>query len=277
MSLIPLTGDNKKLKVVFVGAHPDDAEIHFGGTALKYKKLNHDVTIISMTDGSAGHHVDFGDKIAQRRKKETQNIENEFGFKYIIMDNPDGRLSPTVEIREELIKIIRQEKPDVVVTHRTSDYHADHRATALLVQDLAYLISVPGIVPDIQRLENNPVILFHNDNFSYPKPFVPHIIVDITDVFEMKIKAIARHESQVFEWLPFVEKYLDEIPEKYEDRLEFLKEKWGNYLNVKRHLDILRKSNSSADYLEAFEISEYGGRIDKSNYRQYMPFGVWGV
>lgn len=83
----------------------------------------------------------------------------------------DGRLTPSLEARETLMRTIRNFKPDVIFTNRACDYHPDHRATGQLVQDCSYLMGVPAICPDTPVLRKTPTILYWADGFTDPKPF----------------------------------------------------------------------------------------------------------
>lgn len=268
-----------KLSILFIGAHPDDADIQFGGTALRYLQLGHTVNYVSATNGSAGHQSIGGGVLAQRRYKETQAVAQYLGINYIVLDNPDGELQPTIETRKQFIKIIREVRPHLIVTHRPNDYHADHRSTSLTVQDAAYLLCVPNILPLTPRLEFNPVIVYHQDHFTKPAPFTPEVIVDITTVIDRKIEALSLHESQVYEWLPFVEGYLNQVPSAKNERLQWLKTQWARPELAAQFRAQLRPGTSAellkdAQFVEAFERCEYGSRLTHENVDKFFPFGV---
>lgn len=270
------TNSTNKLHFMFIGAHPDDADIESGGTAIKYLNAGHQVTFVSMTNGDCGHQTESGVALAHRRREESQAVADFLGIEYIVFENHDAELQPTIENRNELIKLVREKKPNIIVTHRSNDYHTDHRNTSILVQDMAYLLAVPNVCPLIPRLTYTPIILFHQDIYSKPYPFEPEILVDISDVFEKKIQSLSLHESQVYEWLPFIENYLDEVPLDKNNRLNWLKTKWDNPGNVLRFLDKMNSlGQRNCKYLEAFEISEYGGRLTQENFKSLIPFGVW--
>ncbi|MBI1280610.1 MAG: PIG-L family deacetylase [Anaerolineaceae bacterium] len=279
MGVIPNKENGNKLSVLFIGAHPDDADIQFGGTAIKYLQLGHTVNYLSMTNGDAGHQTQGGGALAQRRRGESQSVAEFLGINYFVLDNHDGELQPTVENRRKVIQIIREVKANLVITHRPNDYHADHRNTSLIVQDAAYLICVPNIVPFTPRLESNPVIVYHQDRFKKPYPFVPEVVVDITEVIDRKMQALAFHESQVFEWLPFIEGYLDEVPKQADERLAWLKAKWSNPVNMDEFLPELKPKFplevwNNIHYIEAFERCEYGGKLTHENVNTLFPFGT---
>lgn len=268
-----------KLNVLFVGAHPDDADIQFGGTAIKYVHLGHKVSYLTLTNGNAGHETLGAAALAQRRYHETQSVAKFLGINYFVLDNNDAELQATIENRKKVIRVIREVKAHLIITHRPNDYHADHRNTSLLVQDAAYLVCVPNVLPLTPRLEFNPVIVYHQDNFNKPGPFTPEIIVDITDVIDKKMEALSLHESQVFEWIPFIEGYLQEVPTDKSERVRWLKSRWGKQANVSQFLSALKEKEAAeqlkgAQYIEAFERCEYGTRLTHENVRRLFPFGI---
>jgi LmbE family N-acetylglucosaminyl deacetylase len=279
VGVIPNNENTEKLSVLFIGAHPDDADIQFGGTTIKYLELGHTVNYLSLTNGDAGHQTEGGGALAQRRHQESQAVAKFLGINYFVLDNHDAELQATVENRRKVIQIIREVKANLVITHRPNDYHADHRNTSLLVQDAAYLICVPNIVPFTPRLAFNPVIVYHQDHFKKPYSFIPEIIVDITDAFDRKMEALALHESQVYEWLPFIEGYAEVIPQEKGERLNWLKSKWANPANVNQFIPALKQKVSSdifnkIQHIEAFERCEYGGRLTHENVNTLFPFGI---
>ncbi len=279
MGVIPNKDNADQLSVLFIGAHPDDADIQFGGTAIKYLELGHTVNYLSMTNGDAGHQSQGGGALAQRRRNESQAVAEFLGINYFVLDNHDGELQATVENRRKVIQIIREVKADLVITHRPNDYHADHRQTSLLVQDAAYLICVPNVVPFTPRLESNPVIVYHQDRFKKPYPFVPEIIVDVTNENDKKMQALGFHESQVYEWLPFIEGYLPDVPEQADERLKWLSAKWSSFFEANALLKEAKmiatpESLSGFQYIEAFERCEYGGKLTHDNVKTLFPFGI---
>jgi N-acetylglucosamine malate deacetylase 1 len=279
MGVIPNQEIKGNLSVLFIGAHPDDADIQFGGTAIRYAQAGHTVSYLSVTNGDAGHQSEGGGVLARRRYKETQAVAQMLGINYFVLDNHDAELQATIENRKKVVKIIRDLKADLIITHRPNDYHADHRNTSLLVQDAAYLVCVPNFLPLTPRLEVNPVIVYHQDHFTKPYTFIPEIFVDITDVIDKKMEALACHESQVFEWIPFIEGYLADVPKERGERLRWLKTNWGNQANVHQFLPELKKkipleAFDKVQYIEAFERCEYGGRLTNENAQTLFPFGV---
>src|SRR5687768_10204017 len=140
------------LRLLILGAHPDDADYFAGGTAALYRRHGHTVRMVSVTDGGAGHHEAAGPGLIKRRRAEAAASGKVIGADYIVLDAPDGGLMPTLENRRILIRLIREFQPDLILTHRPNDYHPDHRYTSQLVQDASYMLTVPAVAPEIRHL-----------------------------------------------------------------------------------------------------------------------------
>lgn len=213
----------KQLRVMFIGAHPDDCDIHCGGLALKYVQAGHQVKFVSATDGGGGHHILSPEQVIRRRKKETEAVTKLTGIEYDVWDITDGELVADLQTRKRMVREIRKFDPDIIVCNRPNDYHVDHRNCAMLVQDASYLLIVPNFCPDTPAMKKTPVIAYWYDNFQNP-PFEADVAVAIDDVLDTKIELVACHESQLFEWLPYTKGRLDTVPEGREARIAWLHE-----------------------------------------------------
>ncbi len=195
----------ERLNVLAIGAHPDDCEIRVGGTAARFAEAGHRVKFVAVTEGSAGHHITSGPETALRRRGEAAEAGRRLGIAEVeVLPLADGYLEPTMANRLEIIRIIRQWKADIVITHRPNDYHADHRYTSVLVQDAAYLVLVPRVCPQVEVLRANPVFFYMEDAFQKPVRFTPSIVVDVAPSWQKKIAGLDAHASQFYEWLPWV-------------------------------------------------------------------------
>lgn len=265
----------EQLNIVVIGAHPDDCDIDAGGTAIQFAKLGHNVLFVSLTNGDAGHQEKGGGALAKIRTQEALEAGKRFGVSYDVLDNHDGELMPTLENRKKVIRIIRKWNADVVISNRPNDYHPDHRNTAILVQDAAYMVIVPNVVPEVAPLKKNPVFLYTQDRFKKPYPFEPDITVDIDDVLDQKIYAMSAHESQFFEWLPWTSGSLDQVPKSDKERLEWLKEwrKPSISEDMKKSLGKWYgdEKAKTIKYAEAFEICEYGRHPSDDEIRKLFP------
>lgn len=263
------------IRVIVIGAHPDDPDGDAGGTAILWAKMGHAVKFVAVTNGDAGHFEMGGGALAKRRIQEAMEAGRRFGVVYEVLDNHDGELTPDLEIRKEIIRLIREWKADVVITHRPNDYHPDHRYTAMLVQDAAYMVIVPNIAADTPPLRDNPVFLYAQDYFKKPNPFTPDIAVAIDDVIDQKIYATAAHESQYFEWLPWTSGRLDDVPADEKGRLEYLARRYRAGVSPDVREALIRwygkEKGSAVKYAEAFEICEFGRRPDEKEILRLFP------
>jgi LmbE family N-acetylglucosaminyl deacetylase len=265
-----------RLNVIAFGAHPDDCDQGAGGTAALWASLGHRVRFVSVTNGDAGHQAEGGGALAARRRAEAREAGRRIGVEYVVLDNHDGRLLPTVEVREQIIRQIRQWNADLVLAPRPNDYHPDHRYTGVLVQDAAYMVVVPNIAPDTPALRKNPVFMYFQDRFQSPEPFRPDVAVPIDSVFEKKIDMLDAHVSQMYEWLPWVDGILDQVPKDEPARRVWLRE-WRTRAITPAVRAALVRWYGAADgnavrHAEAFQICEYGTQPDEALLRRLFPF-----
>jgi LmbE family N-acetylglucosaminyl deacetylase len=270
----------ERLRVLVIGAHPDDPDFACGGTAIMWAAAGHVVKFVSTTNGDTGHHAIGGIELARRRQAEARSSAAVAGIaEYQVLDNHTGELEPTVENRRVLIRVIREFSPDLVLSHRPNDYHPDHRATGQLVMDASYILTVPNMVALTDSLPRQPVILSFADSFTRPCPFQADVVVGIDGVIERKLDMVDCHVSQVYEWLPFNQGVLAEVPagdadrrrwlaERYRERFEEPARRYRNKL-VERYGE---KRGQAMRFAEAFEVSEYGAQPDEKAIRRLFPF-----
>lgn len=266
----------EKLNIIVIGAHPDDPD-KVGGTAHKWALLGHNVLLVSLTSGDAGHQTLKPAKLAKVRREEARRAGEAIGVRYITLNNHDGKLMPTYKNRLEVIKLIREHKADLVIFPRPYDYHPDHRYTGTLVLDAAYMVTVPRILPKVPHLEKNPVFLYMSDGFVHPEPFKADVCVIIDDVIEKKIDMYHQHTSQMYEWLPYNRGGLAEVPKTDAERREWLGKTRKSSSNAGQYREKLielygEEKGSAARYCESFQDSGYGTRLTKDNIKKYFPF-----
>ena len=266
-------------RILVIGAHPDDCEIKCGGTAILWKKLGFTVRFVSATNGCSGHQSMTSAELAARRKIEAANAAKVIGIESQVLDHTDGSLEPTLANRKALIALIRQFNPDLILTHRPNDYHPDHRYTSQLVQDSAFSVTVPKIVPEVPPLRRNPTVMYLSDGFQKPIPFRPDIVVGIDEVLEQKVDMLHCHVSQFYEWLPWLDHEEDAIPKSDKARREWVKKKRmpldiSIATRFRETLNTLygRKTGSKFKYAEGFEACEYGGPLTPEKVKLLFPF-----
>jgi len=266
---------DKAIRIIMFGAHPDDCDQGGGGTAILLTSYGYKVKFVSVTNGDAGHQSQGGGVLAKRRIMEAKEAGKRFGVDYDVLDNHDGELLPTFDVRLQIIRKIREWNADVVIAPRPNDYHPDHRYTGVLIQDAAYMVAVPNVAADTPPLKKNPVFLYFQDRFQKPSPFNPDITIDITKVFDQKIHALDAHQSQFYEWLPWIGGYADQVPVNISAR-----EKWLAQREAREITSTIRKSlekwygKEKADkaiQVEAFEVCEYGSQPTDDDIRRLFP------
>jgi LmbE family N-acetylglucosaminyl deacetylase len=258
---------DQPVRIIVFGAHPDDCDIVAGGSAIIWQKMGCSVKFVSMTNGDAGHQSMGGGALAKRRMSEAKEAGKRFGVEYTVMDNHDGELQPSLENRLKVIREIRNWKADIVISPPPDDYHPDHRYTSILVQDASYMVIVPNVAPDTPPLKQNPV-------FLYPGFSSPEIAVDIDAVFDQKLYAMSAHESQFFEWLPWTQGKLEQVPATKEERLKFLAKRFGPLSEPVK--ECLRKwygesYSQKVLHAETFRFTPFSSRPDNDRTLKLFP------
>ncbi|MDX2036228.1 MAG: PIG-L family deacetylase [Isosphaeraceae bacterium] len=267
------------LRVIVFGAHPDDCELDAGGTAARWADLGHKVKFVSVTNGDIGHHEIAGAPLARRRTAEVKRCAEILGIETEVLDIHDGELMPTLENRRTITRKIREWKADLVISHRPNDYHPDHRYTAILVQDAAFMVIVPSFCPDVPALRKNPVFMYSEDSFRKPNPFEADVVVPIDPVLDRKIACFDALESQFYEWNPWLFGYLDTVPQGKAARLEWTGKRvlarYGPTADRFRGklVELLGEERGKAvKAAEAFELCEYGTQPSKDELLKMFPF-----
>ena len=272
--------DDGKLRIICFGAHPDDCEYKIGGMAAKWAAAGHKVKFVSTTNGDIGHFKTAGGPLAQRRTAEVQRAAQILGIETEVLDIHDGELMPTLENRRTFVRLIRQWKADIVMTHRPNDYHPDHRYTGVLVMDSAYMVAVPFFCPQVPALKRNPVFMYYRDGFQKPNPFQADIAVAIDDVWDLKAQAMAALVSQFFEGgVHGSDKRIEQIPKTEEERIEYAKNRRGpsHQRTADDNRDLLIKfygpeKGRAVKMAEVLEICEYGRRPSDQELKRLFPF-----
>jgi len=260
------------MNIVVIGAHPDDCEFFASASAFRFVENGHRVTFVSVTNGDAGHMSVGPAELARMRRRETAEADAYLGVEWQVLNNHDGRLEPTVSVREDLIRIIRNSRADVVMSHRPWDYHPDHRNTATLVQDTAYLVIVPNVCPETPALTTNPVYLYLWDEFTEPTPFRPDVIVPVDDVFDKKVGALHRMTSQFYEWLPYTVGTLDSVPKTDDERLVWLEAWLRDWMKNPYPDETRARFGDGVDLIEAFQVCPFGRRPSGEELREIFTF-----
>ncbi len=253
-------------RILVLGAHPDDAEFHAGGLLARHAAMGSIVSMVSVTDGRSGHHEIPPADLVPIRREEARQAGRVIGAEYETWDFPDGSLDPSLDVREAIIAKIRKFRPDLVLTHRPNDYHPDHRAVGQAVQDASYMVTVPHVVSHVPALRRDAVVAYMVDMFTRPNPLRADVILDVTAEVDLVVQMMACHVSQFFQWLPYHDHCLAEVPDTEVDRAKWLR---GWFLKIgeqrlhhfQSHRAVQNLDRTRSNAIEVYEVSEYAGSL----------------
>ena len=184
------------MRILAVGAHPDDLEIVAAGTLIKFKQQGHEIFICHACNGNKGHYHIPPDELAEMRIAEAKAAGELIGAEVFTLGIGDAELiAEDLDTRALFIDAIRRAKPDLISTHNPEDYMPDHVATSKLVRDAAFCASLPHYKTKLPAFDSVPPIYYMDTLAGIG--FQPEEYVDITDVMELKEQMLACHKSQV--------------------------------------------------------------------------------
>ena len=268
----------RPLRIIAFGAHPDDAELKASGVAALWAAQGHKVKFVAMTNGDVGHFAEAGGPLAKRRKAEVAECARILGIETHVMDIHDGELTPSLDNRKAVARLIRDWQADIVMGHRPYDYHPDHRYTGVLLNDAAVVVVAPFFVPDSPPTTRNPVFMYYSDNFQDPKPFDPTIVVGIDDVADKKWKCVSAMPSQFGDKDSWQGRTLPNVPAGDNERQTYLLE-----LVKKRNLAVAdeyrqrlvalygKEKGQAIKYAEAFQLGQYGRQATVEELKKLFP------
>src|SRR5687767_13204938 len=258
-----LHAQQRPLKIIAFGAHPDDAELKASGVAAMWAAAGHKVKFVSMTNGDVGHFESAGGPLAKRRKAEVAECAKILGIQTDVLDIHDGELVPSLENRQKVARLIRDWQADIVMGHRPYDYHPDHRYTGVLLNDTAVVVVAPFFVPDTAPTPRNPVFMYYSDGFQDPKPFEATMAVGIDEVADKKWKCVSAMPSQFGDRDSWQGRTTPNIPTGDREReaflLEGVKRRGISVANQYRERLIALYGKERGDkiqYAEAFQLKQ---------------------
>ncbi len=272
--------DDGKLRIICFGAHPDDCELRAAGVGALWAKQGHHVKFVAVTNGDIGHWREAGGPLAQRRQAEVEKAAEILGTSVTVMDNHDGELEPTLENRKKITRLIREWNADLVIAHRPNDYHPDHRYTGILIQDAAFMVTVPFFCPETPALTKNPVFMYYEDRFEDPNPFTPDIVIDIDATIDQKLDALAVMESQFLEGGALGNE--NRTPKTSEERVQRIAQvrqsQDARFMRTaQKYRDQLiqwygEEHGKDVKHAEAFQVCEYGSQPGEDQLKKLFPF-----
>ncbi|MCE5257751.1 MAG: PIG-L family deacetylase [Chloroflexi bacterium] len=268
--------NSSPLHILILGAHPDDCDFAAGGTAIRFARAGHQVRLVTLTNGDAGHYAIGGIELARRRYAETQAAAKVAGVEYIVTDIHDGELEPSLANRRMVIRMMREFQADLVLAHRADEYHPDHRAVGVLVQDASYLVGVPNTVPLAPILPHAPVICQFGGGLKQLPPDDELVVVDIDEAFDAKVDMVHCHTSQVYEWLPYDSGRLEQVPAGEAERKAWLRPQVDERNTAERFRRQLiarygAERGSRVQHAEVFVACPYGARLTPEAKQRLWP------
>jgi LmbE family N-acetylglucosaminyl deacetylase len=186
------------MRILAVGAHPDDLEVLCAGTLAKYRARGDDVFMYHAAYGDKGHLIIPSDELTRIRRAEAQAAADVIGATAMEGGFKDMEIVDTDAARLKFIDLVRAAQPDVVITHFPHDYHTDHKAVSALMLEATFSASVPHVKTEYPAISKMPVVYFMDTLAGMH--FQPTDYVDITPYIETKREMLAKHQSQLV-WL----------------------------------------------------------------------------
>jgi len=204
-------------RVIAFGAHPDDVELSIGGFLAKLSKKKVRVIICDLTNGEP---TPFGNE--KTRKKEAEEAARILGVERITLDLPNRYLMDTVEARIKVAEVIRKYKPHIILTHHGEDQHPDHIEAKKIVTAARFYAKYSKVKWEGESYYPPKFLFFHASHKK--KIFHPQIVIDITDTFEIKMKACDAYKSQFG--------YFDEKRKEFLKMIENTNRVYGRLIGV---------------------------------------------
>lgn len=226
-------------KILVILAHPDDPEFFCGATLARWARAGHEIHYVLLTCGDKGGDLNVTPTdLCQSRQLEQENAARVLGVRSVrFLNLEDGYLVPSLDLRRTIVRLIRQEKPDILVTcdptnlYPSSGYglnHPDHRAAGQVVLDAVFpAAGNPHYFPELLAEGLEP----HTPREVWVSLTAqPNVMLDVTDTWDIKIQALKEHRSQIGDPAEFekrmrarhTEDSTDEAP-RYEERFRLIK------------------------------------------------------
>lgn len=197
---------NSQKKILVILAHPDDPEYFCGATIAKWIGDGHKIDYCLFTKGEKGINSNFHveENIISIRKKEQESAAKVLGVNSIqYLSYKDGLLTPSLEARKDVVRIIRLFKPNVVVTCDPTNYylnenylnHPDHRAAGQIVVDAVFPAAQNELF--FPELLDEQFFPHHVEEVWLSLPKEANITLDVTETWPLKIKSLEKHSSQI--------------------------------------------------------------------------------
>ncbi len=187
------------MKVLAVGAHPDDLEILCGGTLARFAQDGHEVVMCHVSRGDRGSFVHTSEEISRIRSEEAGRAAEICGAEATTLGQSDGDVNAAdPEQRRLMIDLVRETQPELIITHHPGDYMGDHNETSKLVFDCSFHATLPLLETTKPNYRNVTPIYYMDTLMGLG--FQPSEYVDVSAVIDTKTAMLEAHQSQLT-WL----------------------------------------------------------------------------
>lgn len=246
------------MRVILIGAHPDEADMYGGGTAARFAEMGHEVKMVSLTNGDAGHFEMERFALAARRYQEAQEAANRLGvLEYDVLDTHDSELMPTLELRKKVIQLIREWNADVVISlNPNGGGHPDNRACGKVVDEAMAFVTNRYALLGVAPLEKRPAHLYMIDYITM-RVHRHDVVIDIGSTIEKKLLACDANASQFYEASARQYCALEDVPTSWETgRREFILEHWADTIYTLPHMRDRLAELYGAEQAQKVEFAE---------------------
>lgn len=188
------------MRILAIHAHPDDCEILAGGTLALLARTGISLTLCTMTPGDCGSAEMGPNEISTVRRMEAATAAALLGADYLCAEFRDLAIFNDDAGRRRVTQILREVRPDIVITSNSPDYHCDHEATHALVRDACFGASAPNYhTGEFTALDHIPHLYFMDSADGIDRDgntLRPEFLVDVSSVLDMKRALVGCHESQ---------------------------------------------------------------------------------
>lgn len=188
------------VRILAIHAHPDDLEILAAGTLAHLARQGHSITMATMTPGDCGTAEYDPETIARMRREEARRAAGLIGAAYVCAEFRDLAIFNDDESRRRMTELLREARPDIVITSSPVDYHCDHEATSSLVRDACFAAPAPnyksGSAPVLGRIPHLYFLDPDEGRDREGRTVTPDFVVDVAEHMDLKTRMLACHESQ---------------------------------------------------------------------------------
>ncbi len=190
------------MRILAIGAHPDDIEIACSGTLCRCVERGDTVIVCHVSSGNLGHVVIPPNQLRKIRANEAKKAGSLAGIEVICADFDDLEIYDNNRLaRDKIVDVIRYANPDLIITHDPDDYMPDHTAVSKLVFDASFTATLPNYECTVHKFTKDDtscklVPIYYMDTLAGVN-FNPTIFVDVTKTIDLKLKMLDCHESQI--------------------------------------------------------------------------------